>query len=88
MTAPADPANHERSTDMKFELDPDYWDRQFPADVLKQLAENGKACTDANGFPLEDMDPVPVIRLFMADGPGLTSPTRSPTSGTAPNWVM
>jgi Protein of unknown function (DUF2958) len=50
--------------------DAEYWRRQFPDDSLARLAENGKQCTDASGFQLEDMDPVPVIRLFMADGRG------------------
>jgi aspartyl/asparaginyl beta-hydroxylase (cupin superfamily) len=49
-------------------IDADYWKRQLPNDALAKLAENGRACTDANGLPLEDSDPIPVVRLFMADG--------------------
>jgi hypothetical protein len=56
---------------MKFEVTDDYWARQFPQTVLNQLAKNGRECTDAAGLPLEDADPVPVVRLFMADGSGV-----------------
>jgi hypothetical protein len=45
-----------------------YWARQFRPEDLKQLAENGKQCT-ADGLPREGANPIPVIRLFMADGP-------------------
>jgi Protein of unknown function (DUF2958) len=46
----------------------EYWKRQFPDDVIAQLAKNGVECCDRNGLPLEDIDPVPVARLFQADG--------------------
>jgi hypothetical protein len=48
----------------------EYWKRQFPAAALEQLAKNGLECTDKTGFPFEDSDPIPVMKLFMADGPG------------------
>jgi hypothetical protein len=50
------------------EIDAGYWDRQLPPDILAKLAENGKQCTDTEGFPREDMDPVPVVRLFHGAG--------------------
>jgi hypothetical protein len=55
---------------MKFQIDDKYWSRQFPQSVLQQLAENGRKCTDKDGRPLEDADPIPAVRLFMADGSG------------------
>jgi hypothetical protein len=47
-----------------------YWKRQLPDGVLEKLASNGKECTDTDGLPLEDADPVPVVKLFIADGRG------------------
>ena len=46
-----------------------YWGRQFPLEVLKRLAENGKSCTDKDGLPIENADPIPVVRMFMASAP-------------------
>jgi Protein of unknown function (DUF2958) len=46
-----------------------YWKRQLPDKLMKRLAKNGVKCCGEDGLPLEDSDPIPVVRLFQADGP-------------------
>jgi len=56
---------------MRFEMDAAYWSRQFPEEIMRELAERGREAFAPDGMPIEDYTPIAVAKLFQADGAGI-----------------